>query len=299
MQATSPPPPPPPHAPVPHFSPSPPSVSIAEGLSGLAAGGPGAWQRLVDALAHLAVNLLMAAAIFAFTLWAARWAAGMATLAAARIHRRQDSDPTLQTFIGSLVRYAVLIVGMIAVLQQLGVQTTSVIAVLGAASLAIGLALQGGLSNVAAGVMILLLRPYRVGDRVEITGKLGRVRGLDLFMTRLTDLDNRLVFIPNGKAFGDIIVNHSMPEAVRIETEFRIGHDMDVDLALRLLIESAAADPRVVAEPAPWAKLTAVNDGAVTVTLRAWTGPAAFNDTRFDLIRAVKQQFEGAGLSFA
>ena len=185
------------------------------------------------------------------TLWAAKWAAQVASRAAGRVHRHSGPDVTLQNFIGSLVRYTVLIIGSIAVLQQLGVQTTSVLAALGAASLAIGLALQGGLSNVAAGVMILLLRPYRVGDNVEINGRTGRVKALDLFATRVTDANGRFVYIPNAKAFGDVIVNYTMNETIRIVMDFGIDYDDDIDLALSLLIGCAKQDERIAQTPAP------------------------------------------------
>ena len=177
-------------------------------------------------------------------------------------------------------------------------QTTSVLAALGAASLAIGLALQGGLSNVAAGVMILLLRPYRVGDNVEINGRAGRVKALDLFATRVTDADNRLVYIPNAKAFGDVIVNYTMHQTIRIVMDFGIDYDDDVDLALSCCCECAQADKRIAAKPAPWAKVTALNDSTVTVTLRAWTDPNIYLDVKFDLIKTVKRAFEEAGLTF-
>jgi len=194
--------------------------SLSGELHALTSGGVPAWQQLLDSAAHLMANLLIALAILLFTLWAARSASRLAPQAAGRLRRGPNPDRILQNFIGSLVRYGVMAIGLVAVLQQLGVRTTSVIAVLGAASLAIGLALQGGLSNVAAGVMILLLRPYRIGDRVQLAGQVGRVRSLDLFMTKVTDLDNLQVFIPNGKVFGDVIVNYSMPENRRIVNGF-------------------------------------------------------------------------------
>jgi len=280
-------------------TPAPPLPSVSDTVHGLMYGGVPAWEKLFDSAAHLAINLVIAASIFFFTLWAARSASRLASKATGRLHRGAHPDTILQSFVGSLARYGVMVIGIIAVLQQLGVRTTSVIAVLGAASLAIGLALQGGLSNVAAGVMLLLLRPYRVGDRVEIAGRVGRVRGLDLFMTRLTDLDNLLVFIPNGKAFGDIIVNYTMPENRRIVMEFKIDFEDDLDFALELLIRCAKADPRIVADPAPWAKVTSINDSTVTVTLRAWTDPHGYIDTRFDLIKTIKQAFDHEGLTFA
>lgn len=275
-----------------------PVQSLGDNLHRLAAGGAPAWGVTIGGLIHLASNLLIAALILVVTLWASRWAAQVASRAMGRVHRQDGPDVTLQNFIGSMVRYTVLIVGLIAVLSQLGVQTTSVLAALGAASLAIGLALQGGLSNVAAGVMILLLRPYRVGDSVEINGRTGRVKTLDLFATRVTDADNRLVYIPNAKAFGDVIVNYTMHDTLRIVMDFGIDYDDDVDLALSLLLKCAQADTRVAANPAPWAKVTALNDSAVTVTLRAWTDPNIYLDVKFDLIKTVKKAFEEAGLTF-
>ena len=278
---------------------APPPPPLGDQIAALIAGGPRAWIPVLTFLGHLAVNLAVAAVILLATFWLATWASKLARDGMGRLHRHDHpADTVLQGFISSLVRYAVWIIGGIAVLQQIGVQTTSVLAVLGAASLAIGLALQGGLSNVAAGVMILLLRPYRLGDRVEIAGKVGRVRGLDLFITKLHDLDNSVVYIPNSKALGDVIVNYTMTDNRRIVMEFGIDYDDDVDLALALLIEVAEADPRIVKTPTPWAKLTALNDSTVTVTLRAWTSPDGYVDTRFDLMKTIKARFEAAGLSF-
>jgi len=268
-------------------------------IDGLLFGGTQAWWPLLTAVMHGLLNLTIGAIILVVTLWAAGWASRLARDATARLHGGRGPDAVLQGFVGSLVRYVVVIIGLIAVLEQIGVQTTSVLAVLGAASLAIGLALQGGLSNVAAGVMILLLRPYRIGDRVQIAGTVGRVRGLDLFVTRLHDLDNSVVFIPNSKAFGDVIVNYSMPESRRIVMDFGIDYQDSVDLALAILVDTAEADPRIVDDPKPWAKITELGESAVTVTLRAWTSPDGYIDTRFDLIKAVKTAFQEAGLTFA
>ena len=278
--------------------PAPLHPPFSDQVHALLSGGPQAWWPLAASVLHAGLNLAIGLGMLLVTLWVAGWASSLARDAMGRLHRHAP-DAVLQGFVGSLVRYGVVIIGLIAVLGQIGVQTTSVLAVLGAASLAIGLALQGGLSNVAAGVMILLLRPYRIGDRVQIGGVVGKVRGLDLFVTRLRDLDNSVVFIPNGKAFGDIIVNYSMPASRRIVMEFGIDYDDDVDLALALLIETAKADSRIVADPAPWAKLTALGESSVTVTLRAWTSPEGYIDTRFDLIKDVKAAFQGAGLTFA
>jgi small conductance mechanosensitive channel len=255
-------------------------------------------RHAADAAGGLAVNLALAGVILAATVWAANWLSQLASRAIARAHRRHPADTTLQSFAASLVRYFVIVVGMVGVLQQLGVKATSVIAVLGAASLAIGLALQGALANVAAGVMLLILRPYRVGDRVEINGREGTVKGLDLFSTRLSDPDNVSVFVPNAKAFGEIIINQTSPTSRRAQIDVTIDYEDDVDRALKVLLECAAADPRVVAKPEPWAKLTALKDNGLVVTLRAWFSPSDYWDARYDLLKAVKERFEAEHLSF-
>jgi len=177
------------------------------------------------------------------------------------------------------------------------VQATSVIAVLGAASLAIGLALQGTLGNVAAGVMILLLRPYRAGDRVELNGRQGRVVGMDLFNTKLLDYDGLTLYLPNGKVFGDMIVNISQAGNRRIGLIFSVDYEDDLNLALTTLIETAAADPRVMANPEPWAKVVSLGDSAVNIELRCWTSPDDWNDTRSDLIKRIKESLDANGLT--
>jgi small conductance mechanosensitive channel len=272
---------------------------VGDQVEHMIAGGPQAWAPLLEGLLHAALNLAVGLGILAVTIWVAGWSSRLARDALGRLHGRAAPDPVLQGFAASLVRYTVVVVGGIAVLQQIGVQTTSILAVLGAASLAIGLALQGGLSNVAAGVMILLLRPYRIGDRVQIAGVVGRVHGLDLFVTRLHDLQNSVVFIPNAKALGEMVVNFSMLPVRRLDLDFGIDYADDEDLALALLIATAKDDPRIVDDPPPWAKITALKESTVTVTLRAWTSPAGYRDTQFDLIRAVKKRFQQEGLTFA
>ena len=256
------------------------------------------WSKLVDTGGNLAIKLIVAVIILLVTFWAAGWAAGLTRRAFKRLTIHHQPDPMLQAFSASLARNVVLIVGLIAVLQQLGIRTTSIIAVLGAASLAVGLALQGALANVASGVLILVFRPFRVGDRVQIAGKEGTVRSLDLFTTELSDPDNVRVIVPNGKAFSDVIVNYTKHENRRIELHFGIDYEDDVDVALKTLIETAEADPRVLKTPHPWAKLTKLGDSTVEVTLRAWTTPTDYWDTRYDLTKAVKEAFERSGLHF-
>lgn len=261
-------------------------------------GDPVMMRNLAATLGSFSVRILVAAVIFTVTLWLANRLAKAAERGVGRIHRHHATDNTLPTFVGGLVKYLIIAIGLVAVLQQLGVQATSVIAVLGAASLAIGLALQGTLGNVAAGVMILLLRPYRIGDRVELNGRQGVVQGMDLFNTKLLDYDGMTLYLPNGKVFGEMIVNISQAGRRRIDLTFGIDYEDDLDLALRLLTEIAEAHPRVMAEPAPWSRVTALADSSVSVTLRCWASPDDWMNTRYDLVKQVKERFEAEGLSF-
>lgn len=228
-------------------------------------------HKFTDAAGDLAVNLVVGAIILGVTLWASGWLAGVVQKAMGRIHGRRAPDLTLQSFVASIVRYGILIVGLVAVLQQLGVQATSIVAVLGAASLAVGLALQGALSNVAAGVMILLFRPYRVGDTIEVAGRKGVVRALDLFTTEMATADNLKIVIPNGKVFGDVIVNHSFHGQRRVDAVFRVPTAADTGAVMAGLLARARANPLVQQVPEPVVEITAVAEGWIEVAAHAWT----------------------------
>lgn len=275
-----------------------PSPAVSESLALAFSGDQVMLGDLAAVAVAFSVRVLVAGLILAVTLWAAKRLARAAEHGVEKIHRHHPADRTLATFTAALVRYLIVAIGLIAVLQQLGVQATSVLAVLGAASLAIGLALQGTLGNVAAGVMILLQRPYRVGDKVELNGRQGVVTGVDLFNTKLLDYDGLTLYQPNGKIFGELIVNITEAGRRRIELTVGVDYDDDLDLALALMTEIAAGDNRVLAEPKPWARVTALADSAVSVTLRCWATSDDWMNTRFDLLKAIKERFEARGLSF-
>ncbi len=255
-----------------------------------------AFAKLSDIVGDFAVNIAIALLILTVTLWLATWASRLAKGAIRRISRLRE-DETLQGFVGSLSRYGVIMVGVIAILHRLGFETTSIITVLGAASLAIGLALQGALSNVAAGVMILMFRPYRVGDVVTMAGKLGTVRRLDLFNTELSDPDGLKVVVPNGKGFGDVIVNYTDIPRRRIQLQFGIDYGDSIDQAVEVVLGVARADPCIMDDPAPWCMVTELAASQVTIELRAWTSLADYWTTRYDLLRQVKLAFDAAGIT--
>jgi len=251
--------------------------------------------KLVDLAGQFAVNLLIAALIFVVTVMVARWASGAAKRILGRT-RAFRHDPTVLNFAAQVVRVVVMIIGLIAVLQRLGVQTTSIIAVLGAASLAVGLALQGTLSNVAAGVMLLILRPYRVGDSVDIAGAGGVVRKLDLFTTELINANNHKLVIPNSKVLNDVVINLTGQKTRRIEIKFTVGYGSNLKTTGELLASVAQAHPNVLPQPEVWTGVTALLDSSVEVTLHAWVPVEAWWQTQADLLQSGKEALDAAGI---
>ena len=258
-------------------------------------GESAAWQSLVSAGGDFMVRLAVGVVVLLATLWASGAAAAFVRRLFKQFHRAGVADQTLQSFVASMARYGVLIIGGVAVLQQLGVQTTSVLAVLGAASLAVGLALQGTLSNVAAGVMLLLFRPYRLGDFVEVGGRSGTVTALDLFVTELATLDNIKVVVPNGKVFGDTIVNFSHHAQRRLDLVFRIDFEDDLANALCVISAVAGQTPMVLAEPVPICEATNITENWAEVTLRAWVASEDLASARSSLFVAVLAALKAAG----
>lgn len=251
-------------------------------------------SHFLDWLGQLAVNLVVAALILAVTFWAAGWAARFMRRTLTRVHRT-NPDPTLESFAASLARYAIIAVGLVAVLQQLGVQATSIIAVLGAASLAIGLALQGALSNVAAGVMILLFRPYRVGDYIETATRQGTVKSLDLLFTEIATPDNVKVMIPNSKVFGDVILNYSTHRNRRVDVLFKVPLKTDLVMVLKRLRERAENDARIRQDPAPMIEVTDLSEAFAQAAIRVWTAAPDFGPVKTDLMLSAHLLAEDPG----
>lgn len=251
--------------------------------------------KLTQIAGDFAVNLGIAILILAATVFAARWASSATRKGLGRV-RGFRHDPTVLSFAVQVVRVLVFLIGFIAVLQRLGVQTTSIIAVLGAASLAVGLALQGTLSNVAAGVMLLILRPYRVGDLVNIGGNVGKVQRLDLFFTQLSDANNVKIMCPNGKVFDDIILNLSGQQTRRIELKIGVGYGENLTKAREVLIAAVTRHDAVLADPPPWAGVTNMLDSAMEITLAAWVASPDYWQTRADVFQAAKEALDAADI---
>lgn len=205
-------------------------------------------------------------------------------------------DSTLGSFFALVIRYAIIAFVIVAVLQKFGVQTASLVAVLGAGALAVGLALQGTLGNVASGIMVALIRPYRIDDFVEINGQEGRVVKLDLFFTEIYTLDDKRIFVPNGQAVSNPIVNYTTMGLRRCVILFGVGYDDDIDKALEVVRAVMTADSRVVADPAPWFGVDGLGDYAVNISARAWTKTEDYFQYRADMLHAVKEAFDREGI---
>ena len=211
---------------------------------------------------------------------------------AAWLSRSGKFDQTLQGFLSNLARYVVLIVTFLAVLGQFGIETTSLIAVLGAASLAIGLALQGTLSNVAAGVMLLVFRPFKAGDFVETAGIAGSVKSITLFVTELATGDNVQILVPNSQVWGTIVKNYSHHSTRRVDLVLGIDYGDDIDKAQSVVQQVVKADSRVMADPAPMVVVGNLGESSVDLTIRVWCQAGDYWPLKFDLTKQLKQQFD-------
>ena len=196
-----------------------------------------------------------------------------------------------------MVRYLIIAVTVIAVLGRFGVETTSLIAVFGAAGLAIGLALQGTLSNVAAGVMLLLFRPFKIGDFVEVAGISGTVKGITLFVTEMATGDNVHIIVPNADVWGTAVKNYSFHPTRRIDLSIGVGYDDNLGKAKDAILAAITADERSHQDPAPVVEVAELADSSVNFVVRIWCNSGDYWALRWDLLRGIKEKLDQEGLS--
>jgi small conductance mechanosensitive channel len=207
-------------------------------------------------------------------------------------------DTTLGSFIATAVKYAALTATFLAAIAVIGVPVAKVFVILSAATLAIGLALQGSMANVAAGLLLVLFRPYKIGDYVEVAGEEGVVEDLNMFTTTLITLDNVKLILSNSDVRSNTIKNFTSMENRRVDIDFGIDYDDDMDKAIKIVKDVASKDARVLSEPdGPWAKVSYLNSSSVDVQLRVWCKAANYWDVKFDLLKAVKEAFDAGGIS--
>ena len=249
--------------------------------------------KLQEVITLYGLRVIAAIVIFIVGRWVAK---GMKRLAV-RALTKGKVDETLVSFLGHLIYIALLAFVIIAAINQLGVQTTSFIAVLGAAGLAVGLALQGSLANFAAGVLMMIFRPFRVGDYVEGGGTAGIVEEIQIFTTKLRTPDNKSIIIPNAKITGDNIVNYSAKDSRRMDMIVGVSYDDDYDQVKEVLEDILAKDGRILEEPPPTIGIFEFGDNSVNFVFRPWVKTAEYWDVYFALTEAIKKRFDEEGIT--
>ena len=254
-------------------------------------------QEYTDLLVELAItyglSLLGAIIILIVGFWLAgifkRWAEK-------GLRKAKKIDETIVLFAGSMVKYLVIIITVMAVLDQFGVETTSLVALLGAAGLAIGFALQGTLSNIAAGVMLLFFRPFKVGQYIDVGGIVGTVKGISLFTTHMDTGDNVHMIVPNANIWGAAIKNFSHNKTRRIDLLIGIGYGDDIDKAMKVVLGTIKANKLVLDDPAPVVVVGELGASSVDLVIRAWVANSDYSATRWALIKAIKEAFDKEGI---
>jgi len=210
--------------------------------------------------------------------------------------KNRHLDDMLFEFLASIARYFIMGFTILFVLNTFGVQTTSVVAIIGAAGLAIGLALQGTLSNVAAGVMLILFRPIKIGDFVEVAGMMGTVKEISLNFTEMADLSNVQVIVPNAQVWGNIITNYSTNTTRRAEWSFGVGYGANLKEAEKIILDTIMADERAKTSPEPFIQVTNLGDSSVDFLVRVWCDAPVYFGFRADITRKVKEALDAGGI---
>jgi small conductance mechanosensitive channel len=254
-------------------------------------------QQLIDAAWNMVVNHYLDVVSAIVILTVGRVFAGWARKLTRKALERGNVDATLVPFLAKLVYYAVLAVVLIAVLNRVGIATTSVVAIFGAAGLAVGLAMQNTLANFASGVMLLLFRPFKLGDYIDAGGTAGTVMEIGIFATTLKSPDNIKITVPNSQVYGSTISNFNGYETRRIDMMMGISYDDNIQTALDTIRSIVTADGRVLADPEPQIAVSNLGDSSVDIVVRPWVNAADYWAVRFDLTRELKEGLEGAGCS--
>ncbi len=249
-------------------------------------------SKVQQLAAAFGVKVVTALLILVIGHWVAKFLRNLM----ARVMANSRLDATLVKFVGSLVYFTLLTFVVLAALAQLGIQTTSFIAVIGAAGLAVGLALQGSLANFAAGVLMLIFRPFKVGDYIQGAGVEGVVEEIRIFSTLLVTLDNKVVISPNAKLPGDNITNFTGKENRRVDLAFAVSYGEDIDKVKRVVSGVLGKDARILKDPAPTVAVAGIEGGAVSFAVRPWVRTADYWDVLFDTNENVKKRFDAEGI---
>ena len=256
------------------------------------------WNQMLELLqtrgVEFGINFATALAIF----YIGKFFVGLLVRTTSKVMQSHGVDKTLETFIGNLIRTALMVVIVIAAIGAIGIQTTSFIAIFGAAGLAIGLALQGSLSNFASGVLIVLFKPYRVGDYIEAAGIAGSVEQVQILTTVLKTGDNKQIIVPNSQIMNSIITNYSANDTRRIDLVIGVSYSDDLD-KVRATLEALIADEsRILQDPATLIAVSELADSSVNFIVRPWVRSGDHWSVKLDLTEAIKKRFDKEGISF-
>ena len=250
------------------------------------------WLTVQDLATDWGIKVLAALAIFII----GRWVAKGIRRGVRRMMEKGGADPIIIGFVGSIVYIALLAFVVIAALGQLGIQTTSFIAILGAAGLAVGLALQGSLANFAAGFLMIIFRPFKVGDFVEAAGVAGVVKDMQIFTTTMKTGDNKTIIIPNAKISGDNIINYSAEENRRVDMTVGVAYDADLSKVRDVLNDIISKEERILSDPPPQVAVAELADSSVNFIVRVWTKSGDYWGVKFDATETIKNRFDEAGI---
>ena len=251
-------------------------------------------NSLVEQGSHVGWTIIKAILVFIV----GRFVIQMINKLVRRILTKRDFDPSVKTFVGSLVNVTLMILLIISVVGALGVQTTSFAALLASAGVAVGMALSGNLSNFAGGLIILLFKPYKVGDYIESQGVGGTVREIQIFHTILLTADNKNIYIPNGSLSSGVVTNIGREPTRRVEWTFGVDYGSDYEHVKRVIESVLAQDARILNEPAPFIALSALADSSVNVVVRAWVKSPDYWGVYFDTNKAIYATFNAQGIGF-
>jgi small conductance mechanosensitive channel len=250
------------------------------------------WVQVQGIATDWGIKVIAALAIFII----GRWIAKGVRRGVHRMMEKGGADPIIIGFIGSILYIALLAFVVVAALGQLGIQTTSFIAILGAAGLAIGLALQGSLANFAAGFLMIIFRPFKVGDFVEVAGVAGVVKDMQIFTTTMKTGDNKTIIIPNAKISGDNIINYSAEKNRRVDMTVGVAYDADLSKVRDVLNDIISKDERILSDPAPLVVVGELADSSVNFIVRVWTKSENYWGVMFDANETIKNRFDAVGI---
>ena len=251
------------------------------------------WNQLSELMSSFGISLFIAL----FILLIGRQVVKIVIKVISSALERSNTEDTVRIFVTNLLNTLLMIVVFIAAINQLGIQTTSIIAVLGAAGLAIGLALQGSLSNFAAGILIVIYRPYKVGDYIQADNHLGTVDDIQIFSTVLKTPDNKLVIVPNGSIMNGSIVNFSNQDKRRVDIIASCSYEDDIDKVKSVLADILSKDDRILSEPKPRIAVSELADSSVNLIVRPWVKNSDYIDVYYSLLEEIKKRFDQEGIS--